>query len=91
MAKPRINMTKEEEQRLLILYENGCTCSDVEDFCDENNVSRGVAFHQIAVWNAPECCKECKHVDMFDRMFPCTECSRGKNDMFEKYIERNGK
>ena len=80
-------MTKEQELKLRKIYETTCTDSDIEDFCDENELSRKEAFHKIAIWSAPECCNGCRHVDMFPDMFPCVSCSRAKKDRYEKEDE----
>lgn len=55
---------------------------DVEDFCAENNVSRKVVYHYLAVLYAPEKCKRCKFVEMYPSMTPCEECKTGKENHF---------
>lgn len=75
-------MTDELKEKLKALMENGCTDSDLEDFAEDNNVSEGEVFQYVAELIAPECCKGCKHIQLYDSMYPCTECSRGKKDMY---------
>lgn len=76
-------MTDIQKEKLISLIEKGCTDSDVEDFCDENNVSRREAFHFIAELTVPECCKGCKYIDLYPSMPPCPSCSRAKKDFYE--------
>ena len=78
-------MTKNQLEKLKELHENGCSDSDIEDFCTDNKVSCREAFLQIDIWNAPDCCKNCKHVSFFASMYPCTSCSRAhQKDYFEE-------
>lgn len=78
-------MTKKQLKELKTLYDNGCTDSDIEDFCENNKVNYREAFLQIDIWNAPDCCKDCKHVSFFASMYPCNSCSRAhQTDYFEK-------
>ena len=81
MAK---TITQKQELDLRQLYLNGCTDSDIEDYCTEHHISRGAAFHLIAVWDAPNCCKKCKHVEFFSSMYPCSVCCRPLKDMYEE-------
>ena len=78
-------MTKALEEELKKFYESDkCrTDSNVEDFCDEHNLPYGEAFHLISKWSAPECCRTCKYVSFYCSMYPCTECSRPKKDMYK--------
>lgn len=80
-------MAPEILAQLQELHEGGCSDSDIEDFISEHNLSRaeeGEVWLQIAIWNAPECCKECKYVQHFRSIYPCTCCPRPLTDMFEK-------
>lgn len=82
-----MGMAQEKMQELRELCESGCTDSDIEDFCEENAISEKEAFHLIATWSAPECCRKCKHVDFYNSMYPCSVCSRPLKDMYEEYEE----
>lgn len=75
-------MTDALKEKLKTLIENGCTDSDLEDFAEDNNVDEGEVFRYAAELTVPVCCKGCKHVQFYDSMYPCTECSRGKKDMY---------
>lgn len=69
------------------LHNGGCSDSDIEDFISEHRLSRkeaGEVWLQIAIWNAPECCKPCKHVQLYRSDYPCTYCSRPLADMYEE-------
>lgn len=78
-------MTKKQLEELKTLYDNGCTDGDIEDFCEDNKVSYKEAFLQISIWEAPECCKNCKHVSFYPNIPPCSCCSRARQtDYFEK-------
>lgn len=77
-------MTKIKLQKLKELHDNGCSDSDIEDFCKKNKVSQKEAFHLISTWIAPDCCQGCKHIDFYPDMPPCLHCSRIRKDMYEK-------
>lgn len=69
------------------LRKDGCSDSDIEDFISDHRLSRkeaGEVWLQIAIWNAPECCKPCKHVQLYRSDYPCTYCSRPLADMYEE-------
>ena len=68
-------MKKEQETALKILAAKG-TDSDIEDFCRENNIQANEAFRKIQEWSAPTCCMGCKHIEMFDNLYPCNICTR---------------
>lgn len=58
-----------------------CTDSDIENFIKRKHLSRkkaGAIWLQIAVWNAPDCCKKCKNV----WEYPHCCCSRSYPDKF---------
>lgn len=75
-------MTDTLKEKLKALIENGCTDSDLEYFAENNNVDEGEVFQYAAELTVPVCCKGCKHVQLYDSMYPCTVCSRGKKDMY---------
>ena len=68
---------------LIEMMKDGCSDSVIEDFCDERHLSASDVFHFIAVRQAPNCCKKCKHVDYFPDMFPCSSCCRVMIDYYE--------
>ena len=76
-------MQAELKSKLFALCEKGCTDSDIEDFCDENKVSRKEAFKLVAEWSAPEVCKGCAYVVFYPDMHPCCNCSRAKEDFYK--------
>ena len=66
------------------------TDSDIEDFCDDHNLSWGEVFHWISVWTAPDQCEGCKHVDRYANMYPCNECKRAHmRDHYEREEEKD--
>lgn len=75
-------MPEEWVKELRKLHDNGCTDSDIEDFCTQYNVPQDIAFHHIEEWNAPDCCKGCKYLFCYNSAYPCTVCSRNKKDMY---------
>lgn len=78
-------MTKKQLEELKTLYDNGCTDSDIEDFCEDNNIEPCEAFLQVDIWDAPECCKECRNVCFYPNGSPCSYCARPpRKDYFEK-------
>lgn len=79
-------MTIEQLNDLMLLLTRGCTDSDIEDWCSERGVSEKEAFHAAAVHRAPAGCKACRHVGVYPDMHPCVNCSRGKEDLFEKIL-----
>ena len=76
-------LTKSDEVLLIEMMKDGCSDSTIEDFCEKRNLHASDAFHFLAVQRAPDCCKNCNHVDYFPNMFPCTSCCRGKIDYYE--------
>ena len=73
-------------EALRMVRENGCNDSDIEDFITDRNLSSHVAravWTQIAVWNAPNCCKGCEYV----QEYPGCHCSRPLSD---KFVPREG-
>ena len=77
-------MTSEQLKKLRELCENGCTDSDIEDFCGEHKLSRNEVFTKIAEWTIPSCCQGCMYMTMYPSMPPCPSCSRGKKDHYAK-------
>ena len=84
-------MTTEQKKRLLEFIKDVmerrdgfCSDDDIMDFCDENDIPSGEAFKFIDEYKVPSCCKGCKHVGMYDNMYPCDLCSRPRQDMYEK-------
>ncbi|MBR0542517.1 MAG: hypothetical protein IJK26_10010 [Clostridia bacterium] len=77
-------MTDELKAKLKELIKSGKikTDSDLEDFCKEYKADEGEVYQLISEWTAPECCKGCKHIQLYDSMYPCTVCRRGKKDMY---------
>lgn len=75
-------MTDALKEKLKALIENGCTDSDLKDFAEDNNVNESEVFRYIAELTVPECCKGCKHVQLYNSMYPCIKCSRDKKDMY---------
>ena len=60
----------------------GCTDSDIEEYCFEENIDTGEAFHFIHEYFAPEGCKGCKYVDFLCGMYPCNDCVRIAKDHY---------
>ena len=77
-------MTDKQKETLRNLCRQGCTDSDIQDFCEEQGISRKEAFHQVSEWTAPDCCRRCIHIDMYPNMPPCPSCSRSKKDLYTK-------
>ena len=61
-----------------LCYKEGCTDSDIVEWCEENDVSKKEAFHQVAIWFVPEHCKKCKYVDFYSNLYPCNDCCMNK-------------
>lgn len=76
-------MTEFKKKLLKQLHDNGCTDSDIEDFCEKYGVKENEAFHYVAELIAPPQCKGCKHVDFFRNLYPCNDCSRAGIDHYE--------
>ena len=75
-------MTNENIRKLKLLVEQGCTDSDIEDFCEENDIDTGEAFRLVAEWSAPNCCQGCIHIQLYPDMSPCCNCCRAKSDYY---------
>lgn len=76
MGRIRKKLTNDDVKFLKDFITKGCSDSDIEDYCYEHNLSPKSAFHFISVEEAPACCKECKFVDFYASMYPCTSCVR---------------
>ena len=77
-------MNPNQLEELKILFERGCTDSDLIEFCEDNNLSVREVYHTVASWIVPECCNGCKYIEFYSGMYPCNNCSRPKKDMYEK-------
>lgn len=64
------------KEAIIKILSDGCTDSDIEDYCFNNNLSEKDVFRFVANFNAPENCKFCKNVDCYPYIFPCSRCSR---------------
>ena len=64
------------------------TDSDIEEFCDDHDLSYGEVFHWLSVVCSPEQCRRCKYVDMYPKMYPCNDCKRACST--DHYEERRG-
>ena len=82
-VSPHGKLKNEDIEKGLKQFLTKGTDSDVRDFCERNRLDQKEAFHLIAGWNAPECCKGCKKVDFYGSMPPCSVCARGKIDYYE--------
>ena len=68
-----------------------CSDSDIEDFIDENNLTRDEArevWEIVAINNAPDCCKDCKNVKYYPYDNPCYFCTRPKLNIYKDYYEK---
>lgn len=63
-------------EQLISMRENGCTDSDVRDFCDLHQLSLEAVEHYIANYFAPDQCKGCAYVVYRPSMPPCNGCRR---------------
>ena len=59
-------MTEEQKREMHKLWSDGCSDSDIEDFCERTGVPVKDVFHQVAEWRVPDCCKGCKHIDFYN-------------------------
>ena len=80
-------MSEEQIKSLKELCKQGCTDSDIEDWCEEHGVPEKQAFHQVAVWLAPKCCQGCMYIDFYDSAHPCNSCCRNKQDYYRRSEE----
>lgn len=83
-----MTMLSETHRELIArMDENGCTDSDLYDFCKIHKVNLKEASRYIAELNAPPQCSGCNHIEMvvpYASMYPCTACSRICKDMYER-------
>lgn len=81
-------MLSEAHRELIVrMNENGCTDSDLYDFCKSHKVNLKEASRYIAELNAPAQCNGCRHIENvvpYASSYPCTVCSRIGNDMYER-------
>lgn len=83
-VKRSSGITENQKAKLKALLEKGCTDSDIEDFCAENNVSLKEAYRYTGELSAPKECKGCKYIYFFRGAYPCIGCSRAPHkDMYE--------
>lgn len=75
-------MTNENIRKLQLLVEQGCTDSDIENFCEENGADMGEAFQLVAEWAVPDCCQGCNYIQLWPAMSPCCNCCRAKPDHY---------
>ena len=81
-------LTTELRDKIYLMMMNGCSDSDLEDFCNEYKIPQQIVFHYVAIMSAPDCCKRCKNVDFYKSMYPCTSCKRAnQTEYFEEYTE----
>ena len=85
------SMTDEEkkQKRILVnqlwkLHHDGCTDSDIEDFCEETGLHLRQAYWHIHRWIAPSQCRGCKNIVFYRSMYPCNDCSRICTDHYQK-------
>ena len=77
-------MTENQKAILKDLAQKGCTDSDIEDFCGENNAPFKDVYRFLGELSAPKECKGCKHIYFFSGAYPCNGCSRAPHkDMYE--------
>jgi len=70
-------MTDRQKELLTQLHKDGCTDSDIEDFCEEHNISKKDAFRFVIELIAPQQCKGCKYIG-YRSIYPCNACSRAR-------------
>lgn len=83
-------ITKELKDNLMNLLEC-CSDSDIEDFIDENNLTsdqQKEVWEFVAVYDAPDCCKDCKNALNYKYDMPCLYCIRPKLDFYKDYYEK---
>lgn len=78
------NEEHKTELREKIVKDEHTTDSDIEEYCDEHDLSRKDVFHYVAEVLVPDCCKGCKYTDHFNNIYPCNVCSRTYADFYEK-------
>ena len=78
-------MTAEQKRQLQEFLECGCSDDDLCDYIREHGLdAREVYVFDAETYYAPEYCKGCKHILKRYGEYPCTKCSRGRTDMYEK-------
>lgn len=77
-------MTEEQKRQLQEFLERGCSDDDLCDYIEEHGLNARDVWLFEAELYAPEYCKGCKHILCIYGERPCTRCSRGRTDMYEK-------
>ena len=76
-------------EQLVSMRKNGCTDSDVRDFCELHDLSLRDAERYLANYFAPDRCKDCAYVVYRPSMPPCTNCVRlCTEDHYKKHEEK---
>ena len=79
------------KEKLIDLIESEKIHSDsnLENFADENRVSKKDVFHFVAILRTQHTyCEGCKYVDFYPNMTPCSRCIRSgyNKDYFERDV-----
>ena len=84
-------MTKQNIEDLIkIRKSENYTQSDIECYCDDNDIDYDEAFEVVSIYRSiriPDCCKGCKHTAFYSKlsaMYPCNCCARVMKDMYER-------
>lgn len=84
-------MTKQNIEDLIKIRESeNYTQSDIECYCDDNDIDYDEAFEVVSIYKSiriPDCCKGCKHTAFYSKlsaMYPCNCCARVMKDMYER-------
>ena len=83
-------LAKELKDKLMDLLEC-CSDSDIEDFIDENSLTRDEArevWEIVSIHNAPDCCKDCSFVTHFPQIHPCDRCIRPRQNLYKDYFKK---
>lgn len=77
-------MWKKDLKKLLETKEN-LTDSDIEDLTDKYPEDAKEIWQFIYELIAPEQCKGCKHIGLYDSFYPCNCCTRQEDlkDFYE--------
>lgn len=81
MAKKKFTDEWKKKLNENIANRNIRTDSDVEYFCDKNNLPYGAVFSYIQEQSIPEECKGCKYSGTYPQGM-CVSCRRGKSDNY---------
>lgn len=84
-------MTKQNIEDLIKIRESeNYTQSDIECYCDDNDIDYDEAFEVVSIYKSiriPDYCKGCKHTAFYSKlsaMYPCNCCARVMRDMYER-------